>query len=834
MIISLEGSDPIAPGYHAGFEGRDGGLASQAPLRSHLNRSVIRGAECVTTRDMNSKRYPLPQTIRAKLAELRGLISRLIACQGWVALALWVLSAFWLFGLMDYAPARFGADESPRVVRVVMLAIMGGGVVAILYHFFWNRWLVRWSDASLALAVEKHYPEFKSALVTTVQAASPAMRSADADEIDHPIREGVLSLARREAEERIASIDVREMVRFQSLQRELIAFALVSALSCVLCLLAPQWAWHWGKRLFALSDTPWPRTTQLGLTGIELDVPPFSNQSVRERYLVPFREQTIAIPKGSSCQLKTWAENLLAPPYDVCTLHYRDLEGNRGRANLRRGALEGTRQTFLLDGPPLESINGSLQLIYAGGDAKISNLKLEAVDAPFATTASLDVTYPEYLQRSTKTVWGRETLPYRNGMRIPEGADVALVLQSNKPIRRCQVFQLHSEPERETDDKITEIFLEPPATSFTVPVGILKGNVLVEVRLWDTDGLCSTRVQQFVVAVIEDRVPSVDFVLEGIGTAITEQAILKIRSKITDDYDLQQGWIETIIDDAPTVRSDLPINGQGEANTDIDLKADRDAGKQTPNVGSVLALMVAASDYFPQGDTPHVGRSTPIQLNVVTPDQLLILLERRELAMRSRLEQIINELNSLRDLLLLMNRPPDASASGANDEGETGAPEDPAVRRLRLLVLRAQQASAQGDKTEGELKGVASEIGQIVAELINNRVDSKDRRERLEVKIQRPLASVMTTQWEPFAKFLRELESRLSKQGSPLPPEEIEALVAKNNEIIALLTAILNDMIDIQDFNEVIDMVRGMLDDQSQVLERTKEEQKKRLLEALK
>jgi sugar diacid utilization regulator len=41
-------------------------------------------------------------------------------------------------------------------------------------------------------------------------------------------------------------------------------------------------------------------------------------------------------------------------------------------------------------------------------------------------------------------------------------------------------------------------------------------------------------------------------------------------------------------------------------------------------------------------------------------------------------------------------------------------------------------------------------------------------------------------------------------------------------------------MIDIQDFNEVIDMVREMLEDQNQVLEQTKAEQKKRLLEALK
>jgi hypothetical protein len=64
--------------------------------------------------------------------------------------------------------------------------------------------------------------------------------------------------------------------------------------------------------------------------------------------------------------------------------------------------------------------------------------------------------------------------------------------------------------------------------------------------------------------------------------------------------------------------------------------------------------------------------------------------------------------------------------------------------------------------------------------------------------------------------------------------QKVDRLIAQNVEIIAALTSILNDMIDIQDFNEVIDMVREMLEDQNQVLEQTKAEQKKRLLEALK
>jgi hypothetical protein len=777
--------------------------------------------------------YPLPKTIREKLVELRGLISRLIACQGWVALGIWAMAAFWTFGLIDYLPTRFGADESPRLVRVIMLGILAAGGVVLIHHFFWNRWLIRWSDDALALAIEKLYPDFKSSLVTTVQAASAASRRSPDDRFEHPLRPGVLAIARQDAEARIADIDVRSLVRFENLQRELVAFAAIAGISCVLAILAPRWSWQWGQRLFALSDSPWPRTTQLGLIGIEMDIPPFSNQTVRERYSVPFRDGAVRVPKGSSCQLKMWAENLLAAPYDTCAIHYRDDDGNRGRANLRRGPKDGKRQNFLLDGPPLETINNPLFLTLSGGDARIGNLRLQTVDAPIVAAAHIDVQYPAYLQQSTKTVWGSEQLPYRNGIRLPQGSEVGLRIEANKPIARCDWMQILSGDDGVTSMPIASLQFDKPTTQIQLPLGSLDSNRLVEIRLWDDQGLVSTRVQPFVLASIADNPPHVDFLLEGIGTAITEQAILKVRSKISDDYDLNQAWIESIVDEQPKQQTNLDINPRGEAHFDIDFKAMRDEGRDAPKAGSILSLMVSASDFFPQSDTPHIGRSTPIQLNVVTPDQLLILLERRELAMRARLEQIIGELSQLRDLLATMNRPLQVAPDDPDADRDEVA-EDPQARFSRLLVLRSQQASAQTDKSGGELKGVRSEIEQILAELIHNRIDSKDRRDRLEQKIQSPLQSLLETTWKSFAVGIEELEKTINPSSSEDREKKLGSLLNQNAEIIASLTAILDDMIDIQDFNEVIDMVRTMLDEQNQVLEETKAEQKRRLLEALK
>ena len=766
----------------------------------------------------------------------------MIATQGIAVLLIWLLGSFIAFGLIDYLPTRFGADESPRIVRLIMLVIIAAGTIGILYHYFWNRWLVRWSDSALALAIERRYPEFQSTLVTTVQAAGPSARlkSKDLDAIEHPNRPGMIELAARKAVDKIASIDVRSLVQLSTLQWELGLLAATLGLFGVGSLLHPDLVSHWSKRLYGLSDAPWPRRTSLGVVGLELDVPPFTNSPTRDRYLVPMENNRLLAPKGSSVRLRTTAKDLLAEPYDKCALHYRDRSGNRGRASMLSYSSSNPRE-FILDGPPLEAINDNLWFSIVGGDARLSNLVLETVDAPLALSTNLDVSYPSYLQRSTKTTWGNERLEFRNGMRLPQGTQVGFWIRANKPIRKIDVMQVSGASGEDSTKQYT-VELDKPALEFAIPSTVLLGNLFVELRLWDDLGLCSTRVQQYVIAATADKVPEIDFVLEGISTAITENAKLPIRSKIKDDYDLDQTWIESRIDEQETVKTELQVSSQGSGDFDIDLKAMKDAGAMTPNVGSVFSLMVAASDFFDVPSSPdapsvaHVGRSTPIQLSVVTEDQFLILLDRREAAMRRRLEQIISELGQLRDLLILTNKnntqTPEPSAEDSSGSAESK--ETPAQARSRILLLRSQQAAAQVAKSEGELNGVLSEISMLVAELTNNRIDSNDRRERLGNKIKAPLESLLESKWKPFALQINQLEGTLAK----LTPEELSSQidqgVAKNNEIIASLNAILADMIEIQDLNEIIDRVRGLLDQQSKILDRSKQEQKKSTLDLLK
>ena len=794
--------------------------------------------------------YSIPQTIDQKLADLRGLVSRFIVSQSLIILAIWFVTAFWTFGLLDYLPAKLGAAESPRAVRVVMLLLLIAVSLYLLFRFLWQRWRVRWSDSSLALLIENKHPEFQSSLVTTVQAARPtAMVNTSIEE--HPLRSGLLELARDRASELIESIDVNRLVRFRPLQMQLIVLGVLLGSSCVVALVQPAWTFHWAKRFFTLSDVPWPRSTELGVDGIEMDVPTFTGRSTRQRYLVPFRDGVAAVPKGQACQLKTWAKLTGKIVPEVCTVYYRDSAGSRGRANMRRLTSDKQKQSFVLDGPPLESVNESLWLSVTGGDARISNLQLTSVDAPLVTQLQINVTYPEYLQRSTKTTWGNETIPYRTGMRLPQGSQLELHLQTNKSVARCDYVIVRTGDTSEKSSLPEQTMaINEKQSKFQMPLGSLDGNLLIELRLWGSDGICSSRIQQFVVSAIKDQPPQVDLVLQGIGTSITENAILPISGKIKDDYDVKDAWIETILDENPLLKTPLSVQSDGKAVSQLDLKAMRDGGQLVAKVGSTLGLNVAAEDYLNLLNEPHVGRASVIQLGVVTPDQLLIMLERRELAMRARLEQIINELSQMRDLLVNMQRASedslsipntatDTAAEGLTDvdaSERTEAEENTPARRARMQMLRSQQAESQMTKSEGELRGVEREINQINQELINNRIDSIDRRTRLEDKIRKPLLVVLDQTWGPMASDIRAIEKSYSRsvKSESNVSELLPSSIGKSNQIIVALTAILNDMIDIQDFNEVIDMVRGMIDDQSKVLEKTKQEQKKQLLDLLK
>ena len=115
-------------------------------------------------------------------------------------------------------------------------------------------------------------------------------------------------------------------------------------------------------------------------------------------------------------------------------------------------------------------------------------------------------------------------------------------------------------------------------------------------------------------------------------------------------------------------------------------------------------------------------------------------------------------------------------------------------------------------------------------QLINNRVDTEDRKEQLEEVIAGPLQAIGRDDFPALEERLKALEAQLDAATANAASE---AAVTAVNETIAKMEAVLEQMRDLQNYNDLLDIVRKLLKDNEALLDRTKKEQKRRLLEDL-
>ncbi len=115
-------------------------------------------------------------------------------------------------------------------------------------------------------------------------------------------------------------------------------------------------------------------------------------------------------------------------------------------------------------------------------------------------------------------------------------------------------------------------------------------------------------------------------------------------------------------------------------------------------------------------------------------------------------------------------------------------------------------------------------FGDIRDELVNNRVDSEDRRERIEERIELPLAKIASERYPELDKVLERLEKEFKDPNSSAVADEA---IAHANETLTQLNQVLEAMVDIESFNELMELVRKMIDEQEELLKKTNEKRDK-------
>ena len=88
------------------------------------------------------------------------------------------------------------------------------------------------------------------------------------------------------------------------------------------------------------------------------------------------------------------------------------------------------------------------------------------------------------------------------------------------------------------------------------------------------------------------------------------------------------------------------------------------------------------------------------------------------------------------------------------------------------------------------------------------------------------IADTLFPEWD---EKLKGLQSQLDT-AAPEADRALERAVDQADRILVAMEMVLEKMLEVEDYNELVDMVRSLIREQEELIERTKQERKKRLL----
>jgi hypothetical protein len=416
-------------------------------------------------------------------------------------------------------------------------------------------------------------------------------------------------------------------------------------------------------------------------------------------------------------------------------------------------------------------------------------------------------------------------------MQLPYGSRVTIAAQSNKDLVRVQVDSLVEDKSGPSQS----ISISPQAAdrrAFRYPLQLLKDTILL-FTLFDSDGIHNREPLRLVLSAVPDEPPRLALQLKGIGAAITAKAHLPVVGSITDDYGVARVWCELGVDQKPPLAQ--PLLTPGKRPTDLALDAAMEVEPLSLKPGQKLLACVKAADAYDLAPAPNVGSSERWQLDIVTPQQLQTMLEARELVLRQRFEAIIQEVSETREMLARIDfkrSQPDAPgkpAAGSVEPGDARAEAE--VSSGERILNRIDSALQQGRKSAYETASVADSFDDIRLQLINNRIDTEELIHRLKDGIADPLADVAQRQFPELEHRLDRLRENLTQ---PLRADELgRQALEQFDRILLAMDQVLHRMHELENFNEVVEKLREIIQEQVKLEEQTKLRHKQKLRDLL-
>jgi hypothetical protein len=806
--------------------------------------------------DLRSTELVIAEPIRRLLSGLRRRIRTYVWVQGIALAVAWLAAAFWLTLVLDWL------IEPPPVFRAVLLVAVGGVLLWLVYRYILRRAFVPLHDTSMAVLVERRYGDFRDSLLTTVELNEKPAHAA-------PFNADMLTWTTAEAIQQTRQVRLNQLLQNAGLMRALFAAIVLSLSVAAFALAAPEAFRTWVQRVLLLSEELWPRKTHLSIEG--------------------FTDKVVKVARGGEFRVVAYADRTAIVPETV-QIRFHDDEGNPGRQTMAAEAATGDHQPFTHHFPGLLS---SITFDIVGGDDRLRDYRIEVVDNPTVSNMTLHCVYPQYTRRAPRD------LPVTGLMQIPVGTTVTIRAQSNKPLQIAHV-------DRVIDDGFKPLatinqFGGEQARDFSLTLPPLTEDMRLQFRLQDADGILGRNPVRLDLAAVADEPHKIGLQLRGIVTAITTQARLPVAGELSDDYGIERIWFEYQVDDsAPRTSTFLtPAAGKGSIaiapeNPEVldlkelqeasaianktdetpppgkstDGKEDADAASQKspakPPADSAfqlkqdqqLSLVIKAQDQSTLDGGPFVGASEKYQLDIVSPERLLGILEARELMLRQRFETIIEEFTATRDLIGRIDfagvravgsaggssaapesqakglEPEDVLAAKNGDAGATSKDDDqppPLSPAEKLAHERASRSLAvertleNSERAAHETRTLAVAFQEILEEMSNNRVDTPVLSGRLRDEIAVPLLAIADKRLPVLSARLRELQKLIDD--APRGTAKAGEALREAESILLEMQSILDKMIEMATYKELVEKLRKLIEKQEEINKATKQRQ---------
>lgn len=661
----------------------------------------------------------------------------------WVLAFLLVASTLQL--CIDYLSR--GLQWSMRASILVLIILFIG-------HTVWKRLIsplrIRIGISEIARLVERRYPELSSLLITAVRFASGEVGSSQSNS-----PQLVASVVNRVGPQ-VAKIDFQSVINPHRARRSGTVIAGVLIVTIGSLLISPETMGLWFSRNVLLQNIDWPRRTTI---------------------MVELQDGKVVGARGDDLVIEATARGVQP---GVVEFYYTTASGHRGRETmLTIGSPGSYRYRYTM-----KNAQEDFTFYLEGGDHITEEYEATLMERPSVRHTEIKIIPPAYTGLDSVTL-GDD----RRSAQILPGSNVTITMETNKPIQQAILMA-----DRDTITEATRLGLAENSTQsddaenmgerYSVTFSPDESN-MYHFALMDYYGLDNRRPVRFSLRIMKDESPLVRLKLPGAGEMITPDAILNIHVEFSDSYGLASAELVHKVLRENAVESFIDLTTFKPSMTRFETTITWPVTVAAPIPGERISFMARASD-FDTVSGPNLTQSPETTLRVVTREELLAELGRREQEYRMDFERLIDAQEQLRGKLLSVigrsNRP-EMAEKIAGDLA-------PLERRQRNIA--------------SSVNVIRQQFEQILMELRMNQLASNETERRLGEKIVKPLSQLSKRDLVMAADTIRKWSrDHQAETASTIDPHQVA--------ILSQMRAVLENMIQWEGYQEVVNMLRDIV-----------------------